>query len=90
VYLAVEGGVHPREKLQAIFWPESETSQAQSALRTTLKRIKEALRGVEPLQVEDDRVGFNPSSASFLDLDLVAKATADTQPIQLEGVRYYV
>lgn len=84
VYLAVESGAHPREKLQAIFWPESETRQAQSSLRSTLARIKEALRGVdEPLRMEGDRVGFNTSCASFLDLNLVAQATADTQPIQL-------
>ena len=83
-YLVVETGAHPREKLQAIFWPESETRKAQSALRSTLARIKEALRGVdEPLWIEGDRVGFNASSASFLDLNLVAQATADTQPTQL-------
>ena len=28
VYLAVEAGAHPREKLQAIFWPESDPSSA--------------------------------------------------------------
>jgi DNA-binding SARP family transcriptional activator len=86
VYLAVERGTHPREKLQAIFWPESETRQAQSSLRTTLARMRDALRGVDgfaPLQMEGDRVGFNASCVSFLDLSLVAQATADTQPIQI-------
>ncbi len=84
VYLVVESGTQPREKLQAIFWPESETRLAQSALRTTLGRIKDALRGVdEPLQMEGDRVGFNTSCASFLDLNLVTQAAADTQPIQI-------
>lgn len=84
VYLVVETGAHPREKLQAIFWPESETHKAQSALRSTLARIKDALQGVDDLlRIEGDRIGFNPSSASFLDLNLVALATADTQPTQL-------
>ena len=84
VYVVVETGAHPREKLQAIFWPESEPRKAQSALRSTLARIKEALRGVDDLlKIEGDRIGFNASSASFLDLNLVAQATADTQPMQL-------
>ncbi|MBE0670897.1 MAG: AAA family ATPase [Anaerolineales bacterium] len=84
VYLVVEPGSHPREKLQAIFWPESEPRKAQSALRSTLARIKDAFRGMEDLlSIEGDRIGFNASSASFLDLNLVAAATADTQPTQL-------
>ena len=83
-YLAVEPGAHPREKLQGIFWPESEPHKAQSALRSTLARIKDALRGVDDLlKIEGDRIGFNASRASFLDLNLVAQATGDTQPTQL-------
>src|SRR3989304_1184904 len=73
VYLVVETGAHPREKLQAIFWPESEPRKVQSALRSTLARIKDALRGVDDLlKIEGDRIGFNTSCASSLDLDLVA------------------
>ncbi len=84
VYLVVETGVHPREKLQAIFWPESETHKAQSALRSTLARIKDALRGVDDLlRIEGDRIRFNAPAASFLDLNLVAGATADTLPMHL-------
>jgi DNA-binding SARP family transcriptional activator/tetratricopeptide (TPR) repeat protein len=84
VYLVVEAGVHPREKLQAIFWPESETRLAQSALRSTLRRIKDALRGVnDPLRMEGDQVAFNTSSVSTLDLDLVKRLATDTQPVQI-------
>jgi DNA-binding SARP family transcriptional activator/DNA-binding PadR family transcriptional regulator len=83
-YLVVEPGTHPREKLQAIFWPESETRLAQSALRNTLARIKGGLRDVdEPLRIEGDRVGFNYSSAYSLDLDLVTRATTDTLSTQI-------
>ena len=84
VYLLVERGNHPREKLQAIFWPESETRLAQSALRSTLARIKDALRGVdEPLQIEGDQVAFNNSSVSEFDLDKIKQLATDTQPIQI-------
>jgi DNA-binding SARP family transcriptional activator/tetratricopeptide (TPR) repeat protein len=81
VYLIVESGAHPREKLQAIFWPESETRQAQFSLRSTLGRIKKALWSVDDLlKIEGDRIRFNASSISFLDMNLVAQATTDTQP----------
>jgi predicted ATPase len=84
VYLVVETGAHPREKLQALFWPESEPHKAQSSLRSTLARIKDALQGIDDLlKIEGNRIRFNPSAASFLDLNLVVQATADTQPIQL-------
>ncbi|MBN1453009.1 MAG: AAA family ATPase [Anaerolineales bacterium] len=84
VYLLVESGTHPREKLQAIFWPESETHLAQSALRSTLARIKDALRGVdEPLRIEGDQVALNNSCVSTLDLDLVKRLATDTQSAQI-------
>jgi DNA-binding SARP family transcriptional activator/tetratricopeptide (TPR) repeat protein len=83
-YLVVESGAHPREKLQAIFWPESETRQAQFSLRSTLGRIKQALWGVDdPLKIETDRIQFNPSNISFLDMNLVTQAKVDTQSTRL-------
>ena len=82
IYLVVEPGTHPREKLETIFWPESEARQARSSLRTTLLRIKDALKGLEePLRMEGDRVAFNASSVAFLDLEFVNRAVTDTQPI---------
>ena len=82
--MVVESGAHPREKLMSLFWPESETHLAQSALRNTLARIKEALQGLEePLRMEGDRVRINNSIASTLDLELVARSMADTQPAKM-------
>jgi DNA-binding SARP family transcriptional activator len=79
-YLVIEPGAHPREKLQAIFWPESEIHLAQSALRNTLVRIKDGLQAVdEPLLVGSDRIGFNFSTEYMLDLDLVTGAVADLE-----------
>ncbi len=83
-YLVIESGAHPREKLMSLFWPESETHLAQSALRNTLARIKDALQGIdEPLRMEGDRVRFNHSLAFTLDLELVARSLADTQPAKI-------
>lgn len=83
VYLVIEGGTRPRERLQDIFWPESESRLAQPALRNTLARIKKALPGVcEPLQVDGDRVGFNFLTTYQLDLEQVARA-ANLPPKEL-------
>jgi DNA-binding SARP family transcriptional activator len=80
-YLMVESGAHPREKLMGLFWPESKTHLAHSALRNTLARIKEALRGVdEPLRMDGDRVRVDISIASSLDLERVAWATGRSAP----------
>jgi DNA-binding SARP family transcriptional activator len=78
VYLVVETGMHSREKLQAIFWPESETHLAQSALRNTIVRIKAGFQGLnEPFQIEGNLLGFNPDCVSVLDLYLVRQAEAE-------------
>ena len=80
-YLVVERGLHPRDKLVALFWPEGETRLAQAALRNTLARIKAALPGVDaPLRVEGDRVGFNASIAFTPDLELITQATSASVP----------
>ena len=74
-YLVVESDLHPREKLMTLFWPESPTQLAQSALRNTLARLKDALQNVNSfLRIEADRIGFNFSSNYTLDLALVNQA----------------
>lgn len=79
IYLVVEAGSHPREKLQAIFWPESKTPLAQSALRNTLARMKASVRGVEnPLLMVSEHIQFNPSCTYTRDLDLIRQVAADT------------
>ena len=43
VYLAMEEGVHSREKLTALFWPGSNTERGRGMLRTTLAFVRSAL-----------------------------------------------
>jgi DNA-binding SARP family transcriptional activator len=77
VYLVTEGGIHPREKLMTLFWPESTTQLAQTALRNTLVRIKKALRNVPaPLLIESNQIGFNFLTEHTLDLERVNQALA--------------
>ncbi|MCC7360315.1 MAG: AAA family ATPase [Anaerolineales bacterium] len=83
IYLAVEAGRHPREKLATLFWPESDTRRARGALRTTLAHLRQALdTATSPgsqayLTVEADACGFIGQSEYELDLHILAAAATD-------------
>src|ERR1051325_4805732 len=78
-YLAVESGTHSREKLTAIFWPESSSAQGRATLRSTLALLRNALG--EPhahLIATRDALAFDTHSEFELDirtLRLAARAT---------------
>lgn len=80
VYLAVEGRLHSREKLTALFWPESEESQGRMLLRRTLLLLRQSLHeeselpGGTHIIVRRDALGCNFSSGIQLDLQAVQKA----------------
>ena len=40
VYLAVEGGTHPRKTLSESFWPELDAQHGRAALRATLLELR--------------------------------------------------
>src|SRR3989442_4189424 len=42
-YLAVEGGVHERQKLTRLLWPESDMAHGRTALRITLLHLRRVL-----------------------------------------------
>jgi predicted ATPase/DNA-binding SARP family transcriptional activator len=79
IYLVVKGGLHSREKLTALFWPESDEEQSRATLRSTLVYVRKTLGemsnpAMSHLLVEHDTIGFN--SASDFDLDLNTLQTA--------------
>ena len=43
VYLAVEGGTHPRKTLSESFWPELDAEHGRAALRATLLELRKLL-----------------------------------------------
>src|SRR5437868_12380026 len=43
LYLAVEGGMHPRSKLAAFLWPDSGSSDARRTLRNALALLRTLL-----------------------------------------------
>src|SRR5437588_3911269 len=70
VYLAVEGGLHPRKTLSEAFWPELDTQHGRAALRATLlelRRLLEASHGPgEPahLLIKRDMLGVEQAARS--------------------------
>ncbi len=81
VYLAVEGGTHPRKTLSESFWPELDAEHGRAALRATLLELRKLFeRSHESgerahLQVERDMLGIEQGSSLILDLRLVESAS---------------
>jgi DNA-binding SARP family transcriptional activator len=81
VYLAVEGGMHPRKTLSESFWPELDAEHGRAALRATLLELRKLLeRSHGPgeqahLLVERDMLGFDQGSPLILDLLLIESAS---------------
>ncbi|MFW6098239.1 MAG: AfsR/SARP family transcriptional regulator, partial [Chloroflexota bacterium] len=81
VYLAVEGGIHSRDALAALLWPDSDGSRARANLRNTLNYLRNTLpageSGATPhLIVERDALGFNAQAPHSLDWQILEKAAA--------------
>lgn len=89
-YLAAEGGLHAREKLAALFWPESGEEQSRAALRNALYGLRRALRegaeeGASYLRAgRDSTVGLDLASGVELDLSLL-KAASDATRLPAEA-----
>ena len=81
-YLVVEGGMHSRESLMALLWPESPSKNAAVTLRGTLSRLRKSLApGGDFLVSEGGRVGFDFEESYDLDLAWLDTAVrSDTSP----------
>ena len=81
-YLAVEGGTHSREKIIALFWPESDSAHGRAVLRRTLIHLRHTLikgageQDSPHLMIEHESLGFD--FASNFDLDLRTLESAST------------
>ncbi len=83
LYLAVEGGMHPRGKLATFLWPDSEPHDARHALRIVIALLRNLLddaEGQEPhLLSQRDALGLNPQAPLELDLEVVQQAHHQAQ-----------
>src|SRR5947209_16039733 len=81
VYLAVEGGTHPRKTLSEAFWPELDAEHGRAALRATLLELRKLLERThgpgerDHLLIERETLGFDQGSPLMLDLRLVEAAS---------------
>src|SRR6266566_376361 len=60
-YLAVEQGVHSRDKITALLWPESDEERGKASLRRALAYLRESLD--EP---SHERSGHGPLPSTHL------------------------
>src|SRR5438552_3512057 len=83
LYLAVEGGMHPRSKLAALLWPDSEPADARKTLRNAITLLRSLLADASTthshLLAEQDLLGLNPQAPFELDLDVVQQAYHQVQ-----------
>lgn len=86
LYLAVEGGMHPRSKLAALLWPDSEPSTARNALRNALALLRNLLTDApapSPSHLLQDLelLGLNPQAPAECDLTVVQQAWKAVQEL---------
>jgi DNA-binding SARP family transcriptional activator len=73
-YLATEKGMHKREKLTRLLWPESDMAHGRTALRATLLHLRQVLEEKTPpeqashLLITHDALGLDLDSGIDLDL----------------------
>jgi DNA-binding SARP family transcriptional activator len=80
IYLALEGGMQPREHLAALLWPEANPERSHASLRNTLGHLQTTLRQVGGqtlslyLSITHQALGLNPDAEIDFDLQTVARA----------------
>ena len=85
LYLAVEGGLHPRSKLAALLWPDSDPADARKTLRNAITLLRSLLADADAsashshLLAEQDLLGLNPQAPLELDLEVVQQAWHQAQ-----------
>lgn len=89
IYLVVEEGVHSREKITTLFWPESSSGPGRATLRSTLRHLRGSLSETtqahtRPHLVTDrDTLRFDASSDLDLDLHTLESAVRVTCELPL-------
>src|SRR5205807_7365494 len=93
LYLAVEGGMHPRGKLAALLWPDREPADARKTLRNALTLLRSLLADADASTAPDtlsprqeahllnqgDLIGLNQQTLLELDLEVVQQAYTAAQ-----------
>jgi DNA-binding SARP family transcriptional activator len=81
IYLVIEGGMHSREALMALLWPEISAPKAAVTLRVTLSRLRQALQPAgDVLIAAGGKVGFDFNFPIDLDLAWLSAAVLPETP----------
>src|SRR3989454_5715282 len=88
LYLAIEGGMHPRSKRAAFLWPDSAPHDARTALRNAIALLRSLLTDSDTstsqrihLLSEHELLGLNPHAEQELDMDAVQQAWQQAQEL---------
>ncbi len=90
LYLAVEGGMHQRRKLDAFLWPDSEPHEARAALRNAIALLRRLLGDPETSPSQHthllnlhDLLSLDPHAPVELDLDVVLHAWKEAHKLSM-------
>jgi DNA-binding SARP family transcriptional activator/tetratricopeptide (TPR) repeat protein len=93
VYLVVEGGLQPRDKLAALLWPDSDQPHARAMLRYTLTGVRRTLHDsadAPHIAVEREALGVDAASDVALDLDVLRTARTPARTANVSELRRVV
>ena len=86
-YLAAERGLHPRDQLDALLWPDRGEAEARNSLRSALVYLRQALGDADAaLAVTRETVGLSLSPSLVLDIQVQTQRLA-RQPAMVPGLR---
>ena len=97
IYLAIEGGMQPREHLAALLWPEANPERSYASLRNTLGHLQTSLRQASGqaqtpyLSVTHQALGLNPDANIDFDLYTIGQAyeRARARPFEPNAARRF-
>src|SRR6266571_4265703 len=88
LYLAVEGGMHQRRKLDAFLWPDSEPHEARAALRNAIALLRRLLSDPDAspsyhthVLSQHDLLSLDLHTPIELDLDVALHAWKEAQKL---------
>lgn len=90
IYLAAEGGMHSREKITTLLWPESDEPQGRATLRRTLADLRTALQDSAAdshLVIEWDALGFDFASDTHIDIRAIEAAFTLLRSLKADQVQ---
>ena len=84
-YLALDPGLHPRERLAELLWPDADVVDARASLRTALNYVRQALGTSAGPVISATRESLGVRPGAPIDLDVQALTDAQRLARRSEG-----